>query len=76
MNADSPAEEEAKLVMDIYDYALTHSMNVESRDDVTKILQALNQENMSDERVDRLMTMLQITAKRIQSDLDRRKKVN
>ncbi len=76
MNTNDPAETEAKLIMDIYEYALDHNLDVENRDDVIQIMKVLNQEDLSDERIERLMTALQITAKKIQSDVDRRKKIN
>lgn len=76
MNTKDPAQEEAELVMDMYDYALTHNLDIKSKDDVMKIMEVFNEENTDDERIERLMKALQITAQRIQSDITRRKKVN
>ncbi len=76
MNPNDTAENEAKLVLDIYEYALTHSLDVENRSDVEKILEALNQMNVSDEQIGRLMKALQITAARVKEDLSNRKKLN
>ncbi len=76
MSTHKSAEEEAKLVLDIYEYSLANDLNIEDRNDVVKILETLNQSSVSDEHIERLMKALQITAKRIQSDLNRRKKIN
>jgi len=76
MNINDSAEEEAKLVMDIYEYAFSHGMDIKVKQDVMDIMNALNQENTTDERIERLMKTLQITADRIQSDIAGRKKVN
>jgi truncated hemoglobin YjbI len=67
MNTYDPIKEEAKLVIDMYDYALAHNLNIEDRSAVITIMKALNQEDVSDERIERLMKALQITAQRIQS---------
>lgn len=76
MNTNNPIEEEAKLILDMYEYALANNLNVENRNDVIKILEALDQTNISDDHLEQLVKAIQITAKRIQSDLDSRKKVN
>lgn len=76
MNTNDAAEDEAKLVLDIYENSLTNGLDVEDRSDVEKILEALNQVNVSDEKIERLMKALQITTKRIQEDLSDRKKLN
>jgi hypothetical protein len=76
MNTYDPIKEEAKLVIDMYDYALALNLNIEDRSAVITIMKALNQEDVSDERIERLMKALQITAQRIQSDVAHRKKVN
>jgi hypothetical protein len=76
MNTNDAAEDEAKLVLDIYEYSLTNGLDVEDRSDVEKILEALNQVDVSDEKIERLMKALQITTKRIQEDLSDRKKLN
>lgn len=76
MNTNDAAEDEAKLILDIYEYSLTNGLDVEDRSDVEKILEALNQVDVSDEKIERLMKALQITTKRIQEDLSDRKKLN
>lgn len=76
MNPNDTAENEAKLVLDIYEYALTHGLDVENRSDVEKILEALNQMSVSDEQIERLIKALQITATRVKEDLSNRKKLN
>ncbi len=70
------AEDEAKLVLDIYEYAVEQHLDIENKNDVMDIMKALNQEDLSDDHIERLMTALQITAKRIQTDIANRKKVN
>lgn len=76
MNTNDIAENEAKLVLDIYEYALTHNLDIENRGDVEKILEALNLANVADERIERLMKALQITAARVKEDLSKRNKLN
>lgn len=76
MTTNDTTQEEAKLVMDIYDYALTHGLDVKNREDVFSIMKSLNQEDVGDEHIDRLMQALEITANRIQTDVTNRKKYN
>jgi len=76
MTTNDPAQEEAKLVLDIYDHAISHGLNVTNREDVVTIMKSLNQEDYSDDHLDRLMQALEITANRIQTDVANRKKYN
>lgn len=76
MTTNDPAQNEAKLVLDIYDHAITHGLDVKNREEVVSILKSLNQEDLSDEHLDRLMQALEITANRIQTDVTNRKKYN
>ena len=75
MNTQDPVEE-AKLVMDIYDYALSHKLNIENRDDVKSVLEELGHEDVTDDRLEKLMTALQVTENRIKADVARRNKIN
>ncbi|KKQ37637.1 MAG: hypothetical protein US54_C0029G0004 [Candidatus Roizmanbacteria bacterium GW2011_GWA2_37_7] len=75
MDTKDPIEE-AKLVMDIYDYALSHKLNIENRDDVKSIIEALGHDDVSDDRLEKLMTALQVTDSRIKADVARRNKIN
>ena len=75
MNTQDPVEE-AKLVMDIYDYALSHKLNIENRDDVKSVLEELGHEDVTDDRLEKLMTALQVTENRIKTNVSPRNKIN
>jgi len=74
MTSIDPVESEAKLVMDIYDYALTHNLDITKKSDVLTILTSLGHENVDDARMERLMTALLVTDHRIKNDVAKRKK--
>ncbi len=74
MTITDPTETEAKLVLDIYDYALSHNLDITKKSDVVVILKALGNENLDDARAERLMTALLVTDHRIKNDVAKRKK--
>lgn len=69
-------EETAKLVLDIYEYAMDHKLDVQNKDHVIQIVKELGHEDISNEYVESLMQALQITAHKIETDVSRRKKMN
>lgn len=75
MSTKDPTEE-AKLVLRIYRYALKYYVDVTDRDNVVKILKTVDPDNFSEDRVDTIMIALQVTAKKIKKDLEKRSKVN
>ncbi len=77
MNTKNPIEADAKLIIDMYDYALTHKLDISSKTDIATILKMLGQKNVSEDRIGRLMAVLAVTDKRIRKDVEKRtKKVN
>lgn len=74
MGIKDPIEVEAKLVLDIYDYALSHNLDITKKSDVVIILTSLGHENLGDEHVERLMTALLVTDHRVKNDVAKRKK--
>lgn len=76
MSTQDPVIEEAMLVIDIYDYALTHTLNIESKNDVKTILKALNQKDVSDARIKKIVAALQVIDHKIKADVARRGKIN
>lgn len=70
-----PIEAEAKLIIDMYDYSLAHDLDIANKDDVRKILEALVQKNVTEDRFERLMLALAVTDKRVRKDVSERKKV-
>jgi hypothetical protein len=74
MSLKDPVEESAKLVLDVYDYALDHNLDIKSKEDVKKILEELNPEHASNEAVEAIMPMLSVTDTLIKKDLTGRKK--
>ncbi len=76
MNIKDPNDELAKVVLDVYHYALKNNLNIKNRVDVTKILKAIDPENFSKNRVEVVMTMLQVTDTIIKTDLAKIKTIN
>lgn len=68
--------DQAKLVLDIYDYALSHDLDISSPEDVRSILESLKITDIDDERFWRIMTALQVTDRKIKKDVSRRRNVN
>ena len=73
MISDDRVETEAKLVLDIYNYALTYNLDITKKGDVVTILKTLDHENFDDGRIGRLMTALLVTDHRIKNDVAKRK---
>lgn len=69
-------EKAAKLVLEAYQYARVNNLDVNKREDVIKILKAIDPENFSEENVEPIMIGLQATATRIKADLERKNKIN
>lgn len=67
---------EAKLILDIYEYAQANDLDIENEQDVKEILQSLGYEKINDELFERLMAALSITDQKIQADVSNRKKFN
>lgn len=67
---------EAKLVLQIYRYALKNDLDMKDRDSVAKILKTVDPDNFSEDRIDNIMIALQVTAKKITKDLAKRNKIN
>lgn len=74
MKTKDPAEADAKLIIDMYDYALTNDLDISNKDDVGSILKALGQGKVTNDRVERLMMALAVTAQRTRTDVGKRKK--
>ena len=74
MSLNDPVEENAKFILDVYDYALSHDLDIKSKEAVKKILEELNPEHASDEAVEAIMPMLLVTDTLIKKDLAGRKK--
>ncbi len=75
MNTKDPTEE-AKLVLRIYRYARKNNLDIKDRNNVAEILKTVDPDNFSEDRVDTIMIALQVTAKNIKKDLERRGKIN
>ncbi len=67
---------ESKIVMEAYQYSRKNNLDIKNREDVVKILKAIDADDFSEERVDTLMIALQIIASKIRKDLERRGKIN
>jgi len=76
MDIKDPNEELAKVVMDVYHYALKNNLDIRSRTDVVKILKVVDPDNFRENRVELVMAMLPVTDAIIKKDLARRVKIN
>lgn len=76
MDIKDPNEEIAKVVMDVYHYALKNNLDIKNRADVAKILKAIDPDNFSEDQVELVMTMLPAIDTIIKKDLAKRRKVN
>ncbi len=74
MTKKDPAEEDAKLIIDMYNYALTNNLDISNENEVRSILKALGHENVPDNHLKQLMMALAVTAHRIRTDVSKRKK--
>lgn len=69
-------EKAAKLVLEAYQYARENNLDVNKREDVVKILKAIDPENFSEENVEPIMIGLQATATKFRTELEKRNKIN
>jgi len=75
MNTKDPTEE-STLVLRIYRYARKNNLDIKDRKNVAEILKTVDPDNFSEDRLDAIMIGLQVTAKKIKKDLERRGKIN
>ncbi len=76
MNTNDPAVEKTELVVDALAYANTNNLDIKNKEDVGKILQALDPEHSSQEDVEEFMKLLQGADDLIQADVEHREKTN
>ncbi len=76
MDIKDPVEEHAKLILDAYSYALENNLDITNKQDVVKILEAVNPGNSSEEFAESLIPVLQMTDHMIKTDLEKRKSSN
>lgn len=75
-NTNDPAVEKTELVVKALDYAHTHNLDISNKDDVKKIVEAVNPEHSSEEDIEELMKLLQAGDTFMEADADKRKKLN
>ncbi len=76
MDTNDPAVKMSELVVDALAYAHTNNLDIKNKEDVTKILQALDPEHTSEEDVEKFMALLQGADDLMQADVERREKTN
>lgn len=76
MNTNDPAIEKSELVVDALSYAHTNNLDIKNKEDVTKILQALNPEHSSEGDAEEFMRLLQGADDLIKADVEHRKNTN
>ena len=76
MNTNDPAKEKTELVIDAFSYAHEHTLDIHSKNDVMKIVQALDPEHVSEEEVEELMRLLQAADNFMEKDAERKSTLN
>ena len=76
MDPKDPAVEKTELVIDARTHANTNNLDIKRKEDVTKILQALDPEHSSEEDVEKFMVLLQGADDLMQADVEHREKTN
>lgn len=61
MNSNDKEIEKTELVINALDYAQKHNLDIKSKDDVKKILEAIDPEHANDEEVEEFMKILDST---------------
>jgi len=56
-----PAIEKTELVINALDYASTHNLDINNKEDVRKIAEAVDPEHVSNEDIEELIKLLQAT---------------
>ena len=57
----NPVVEKTELVINALDYASTHNLDVNNKEDVRRIAEAVDPEHISNEDIEELMKLLQAT---------------
>lgn len=76
MDSKDPVIEKTEQVIKALGYAQEHNLNIQNVDDVKKILEVIDPENVTDENVTEFMKLLQGSDSLIEEDADRRSKIN
>ncbi|HUD44419.1 MAG TPA: hypothetical protein VMR41_02660 [Patescibacteria group bacterium] len=76
MNTKDPTVEKTELVIKALNYAHDNNLDIHSKEDVVKILQALDPEHTSDNEVEEFTMLLHASYSLMKKDADRRNKLN
>ena len=76
MDSKDPVIEKTEQVIKVLSYAQEHNLDIQDIDDVKKILEVIDPENVNDENVTELMKLLQEANNLIEKDVDRRNNIN
>lgn len=71
-----PAVKMTEKVIDALSYAHKHNLDIDSKEDVQKILEAINPEHSSIEDTEEFMKLLQAANVLIEKDVERRRTTN
>lgn len=61
MNTDDKAVKKTELIINALEYAHTHKLDINNKDDVKKIVVALDPQHAGEEEIDEFMKLLQNT---------------
>lgn len=76
MDTKDPAIKKTEQVIDALSYAHENNMDIQNKDDVKKILEAIHAEKSSEADTEEFMRLLQATNALIEKDVERRSNVN
>lgn len=76
MDTNDPAVEKTELVIKALDYAQSNNLDINNKEDVKKIAEAVDPDNSSEEDIEQLMKLLQGANALMDDDAERRNQVN
>ena len=76
MDTKDPAIKKTEQAINALSYAHEHNMDIQNKDDVKKILEAIDVEHSSEGDAEEFMGLLQATNTLIEKDVERRRNIN
>lgn len=76
MDTKVPAIKKTELVITALDYAHKHNLDIKRKDDVEKIIKAIDPMNINEDDVEELMKLLQNADQFIRADVVKKRKAS